>query len=65
MNWKKWDEDTWVNMSNGHMLNIQSDKQDFGVLYFSLGERRLGNQDFTKTFPTLTEAVAFIEELIK
>ena len=65
MNWKKWDENTWINMSNGHLLIIYTDSQGIGVLYFLYGERRIGNQAITKCFKERSEAVAFIEELIK
>lgn len=62
MNWKKWDEDTWVNMSNGHKIEIQKtiDPNQLCVS-FNDGLTHLA----VKNFFTKAEAVAFIEELIK
>ncbi len=65
MNWKKWDENTWINMSNGHLLIIYTDSQGVEVLYFTDAERRIENQKITKCVKDHAEAVAFIEELIK
>lgn len=67
MNWKKWDENGWINMSNGHLLIIYTDSQGIGVLYFMDGERRIGNKalTLTKNFKERADAVAFIEELIR
>jgi len=60
MNWKKWDDSTWVNMSNGHTIELN--RKDSYVCY------RVPKQEdnnLIKYFKSVSEAVAFIEELIK
>ncbi len=62
MNWKKWDENTWINMSNGHLLEIEDG--EIGVeVYYNTPESE-GCVCFRR-FNSISEAVAFIEELIK
>ena len=60
MNWKKWDEYIWVNMSNGHTIEIN--KNSSSICY------RVPEQEdniLIKYFKSASEAVVFIEELIK
>lgn len=62
MNWKKWDDDTWVNMSNGHMLEIEVNELGIEV-YYNAPEK---NECVVfRQVKSRAEAVAFIEELIK
>lgn len=60
MNWKKWDENTWINMSNGHKLVFC--KKDVKVMYVC---GITDNIIESKLFNSRSEAVAFIEALLE
>lgn len=64
MNWKKWDENTWVNVVTITGISIWHDKKNdtYDVLAFDTKE---GDYRWERKFKTRAEAVAFIEELIK
>lgn len=62
MSWKKWDEDTWINISNGHTLEIDVNALGVEVYYYAPEkEQCVVFQQFTSK----AEAAAFVEELIK
>lgn len=59
MNWKKWDETTYVCLKPNTTFTIQPFKNFFIVRY------RSENLKLRKCFNTIEEAHSFIEELIK
>lgn len=67
MNWKKWDDNTWINMSNGHTLEVHEYSNGNNVLMFCVVYKLAGTHKWErdKDFDSKEKAVAFIEELIK
>ena len=66
MNWKKWDENTWINMSNMVAVQIKMyPEYHLVVAHTNAQEDSESGLFYSKRFKTRAEAEAFIEELIK
>lgn len=71
MNWKKWDEDVWVNMNcvAGLKIELKPDR-DFGdsylvFAYINAHEDAESGLYYLKRFKAREKAVAFVEELMR